>query len=467
MLGFVRWRRLFPLNEISVSKFNSKYKSNRKEKKMGIKNFFKVKPKSQDEFEQNIHDKMEEKNMPTKRMFKQREKQFGDFNQYAKQYNEISQKKKYSPFPEDDLNAVDPELDNSNPYAAAAPANPYGGNARNSNPYGNPYGATGAASAAAGNPNDATFSTGNYNPYSKQTETHANPYQSQLPQQVQQQLPSEELDLNDDTYHDNENLNDLNNDAYRSAIADPVLEETEEERAQREEDEEVIKIKDQMRDEKIKSIGSLRNTLQMAREAETSGLNTMGMLGAQSETLNDIESNLSLAEKQQGIAKEKIAELHHYNRNILKPNIKNPFTKSRRLREQEQQIKNDHIQTKIEREQQRREMAQSTNRVNNSLKINGEGEIQDSVALKYRREKYKNEAKQYQFENDSEDDQLEMEIAENLDEVAKISGRLKKLAVNQGEEIDRQNYRMREIEEKTDKLDINTHLNTASLSRAR
>jgi hypothetical protein len=452
---------------------------------MGIKSFFKTKPKTQDEFENSITDKMEDKNLPTKRTaLRQKEKQFGEFGQYAQQYGEKIQKKKYSPFAKDELESTtddDPSTSSSsNPYAVSGGSNPYG-NLNSASSESNPYGTS-----------KPEYNQGSSNPYAANTPTpyarksaaatkessRSNPYQqvqSQSQPQYQEQLqrqPTQELDLNDDGYRDDEtNYDDLNNDAYHVQSQayqepEPIHEETEEERLQREEDEEVIQVKDEIREEKIKTIGSLRNTLQMARDAETSGKNTVGMLGSQSEALMDIEANLSLAEKQQKISKEKINELHHYNRSMFKPSMKNPFTKSRRLRLQEENIKNEHLQSKLEREQQRVEMSQSANRVNNTLNHN-ESAIHDSVTDKYRREKYRTEAKQYQFENDSEDDEMEMEIAENLDEVAKVSGRLKKLAMTQSEEIDRQNYRMRDIEEKTDKLDINVHLNTASLSRAR
>lgn len=191
----------------------------------------------------------------------------------------------------------------------------------------------------------------------------------------------------------------------------------------------------------------------------------MGMLGSQSETLYNVERNLDLAKTQDRIAKEKVAQLNHYNRNILKPSVQNPFTKSRRLREKEERIKNDRLQSKLIQEQQRRELSTSTNRIKSSL--NDKEDAGDTITSKYKREKYLNEAKQYQFENDSEDDEMENEIGENIDEIGKVAGRLKRLAMNQGEEIDRQNYRLRNIDDDMNELDINVHLNTTRLSGTR
>lgn len=290
--------------------------------------------------------------------------------------------------------------------------------------------------------------------------------QTYVPGQYQEhEFGSEELDLNDDHYADE----DLNDNAYRDDVYGAheqlQVEETEEERLLREEDEEVEQIKGQMRFTKQESVASTRNTLRMARDAEESGKNTMGMLGAQSETLFNTERNLRLAETQDKMSYDKIAQLKHYNRNILKIKIQNPYTKNRRLREQEDKIKADRVSSKYEQERARAAMADSSTRVKSSLD-DGEG-MGDEIANKYRREQVMRQAKQYQFEGDSEDDEMEAEIGENLSEIGKFAGRLKKLAVSQGDEIDRQNNRLREVEERTDKLDLNVHLNTAKLSTYR
>lgn len=275
---------------------------------------------------------------------------------------------------------------------------------------------------------------------------------------------TEGLDLNDTHYAD-EDLNDTsyrreasNDDAYQSFSQEP---ESEEQRILREEDEEVEGIKGQIRFTKQESVASTRNTLRMAREAEESGKNTMGMLGAQSEILFNTERNLGLAETQDAMAKEKITQLNHYNRNILKPNIKNPFTKNRRLREKEEKIKAEHIAAKVENERTRAQLTDSTKRIKSALD-DGEG-LGDEVASKYRRDKVLAQAKQYQFEADSEDDEMEAEIGANIDEIGKFSSRLKKLAISQGEELDRQNKRLNDIEERADRLDLNVHVNTARL----
>lgn len=272
-------------------------------------------------------------------------------------------------------------------------------------------------------------------------------------------------DLNADVHREQDNAYGYQEDLYQEQAQQLSPEELEEQEKQRQEDEEVEQIKGQIRFTKQESVASTRNTLRMAREAEESGKNTLGMLGNQSENIYNIERNLDLAKTQDRIAKEKVAQLNHYNRNILKPSMQNPFTKSRKLREKEERIKNDRLQSKFVQEQQRRELSQSTNRIKAGL--NEREEAGESITAKYRREKNLQEAKRYQFENDSEDDEMENEIGDNIEEIGKIASRLKRLAINQGEEIDSQNYRLRNVEEDMNDLDINVHLNTTRLAGTR
>lgn len=62
---------------------------------------------------------------------------------------------------------------------------------------------------------------------------------------------------------------------------------------------------------------------------------------------------------------------------------------------------------------------------------------------------------------------MEVEIDRNLDKIQQISGRLKKLALATGEELDSQQRRIRDIEENTDEMDIKIHMNTTRLADIR
>ncbi len=85
---------------------------------------------------------------------------------------------------------------------------------------------------------------------------------------------------------------------------------------------------------------------------------------------------------------------------------------------------------------------------------------------KYQGEKQIQQAQRYQFENDSEDDEMEKEIASNLEQI-RIIRKAQKYSQSYGVEVDAQNDRLRRIEEDADRLDINVHLNSSRLNNIR
>lgn len=260
------------------------------------------------------------------------------------------------------------------------------------------------------------------------------------------------LDLNEEITECGE-VDDLNLD----------LSELPEEEQVNSEDEEVEAIKQDIRFVKQESVQSTRNTLRMAQEADASGTNTLGMLGSQSERLYGAEQNLLLAETQTQIADEKVKELRRLNRSIFMPST-NPFNKKSRLRQQEERIKNQKAQEKYLRESNRQEMFQSEQRIKQGLTNNATG---SDVYNKYQDEKYLSAAQRYQFENDSEDDEIEKEIALNLDQIGSYAKKLHGIANTMSTEVESQNERLKRIEENADKLDINVHMNTTRLNNIR
>ena len=240
------------------------------------------------------------------------------------------------------------------------------------------------------------------------------------------------------------------------------IQREEEEKQQREEDEAVDELKQQIRFTKQSSVASTRNTLKMAQEAEMAGMNTLGMLGHQSEKLNNVERNLDLIKIQNAVADDKVAELKKLNRNILAVHVSNPFNSKRRQREREERLKNKKIEEKMMMEYTNRELEQSTQRIESALNENMRSD--NGIREKYQRQKVLEAAKKYQFENDEEDDEMEVEIDRNLTQIQQVSGRLKKMAISVGEEIDAQQKRLDRIENDTDDLDIKINMNTTKLS---
>ena len=257
------------------------------------------------------------------------------------------------------------------------------------------------------------------------------------------------------------------NDQYADQRGYKTFEEIqkeEEARQQQEEDEAVDEIKQEIKFTKQSSVASTRNTLKMAQDAERAGMNTLGMLGHQSEQLNNVEGNLDLMKVQNKVADEKVAELKKLNRSILAVHVSNPFNSKRRRREREEQLKNRKIEEKLMREQTNQQLSQSTQRIEGAMNANNNI---SEVRERYQRQNVLEKAKRYQFENDEEDDEMELEIDRNLDQIQQVSNRLKKMALTTGKELDSQQKRLNNIEESTDDLDINLHMNTNRLAGIR
>lgn len=274
---------------------------------------------------------------------------------------------------------------------------------------------------------------------------------------IKKQTFDDNLDLNEEYHHEGDGGND---DEFDLNLDIP----DEQEEEINSEDEEVNAIKQDIRFVKQESVQSTRNTLRMAQEADASGTNTLGMLGSQSERLYNAEQNLLLGATQTQIADEKVKELKRLNRSIFVPAYGNPFNKKSRLRRQEEDMKARKMQEKYLRESNRQGIYESEQRLKQGIMNNA---TLSETHHKYMDEKNLAAAKRYQFENDSEDDEMEKELASNLDQIGSYAKKLHGIANTMGKEVDSQNLRLTKIEEDADKLDINVHMNSTRLNNIR
>lgn len=355
---------------------------------------------------------------------------------------------------------------NGTQQAGSGAANPYGrttsrrGGESASQPSSSAYGRQ-QGSGATSSPYKNSDTNSRQNPYAKSSragdeelilDLNAIP-SHQAPVQYKKPIQRPRMD-------DNETL-DLNEDEDLNVEVDDFLPEQEQVNS---EDEEIEAIKQDIRFTKQESLALTRNTLRMAQEADASGTNTLGMLGSQSERLYNAEQNLLLADTQTKIAEDKVAELRRLNRSIFIPATGNPFNKKLRLRHQEAMMKTQKEQEKYLRETNRQGMYASEQRVKQGITNNA---TNSDTFNKYQGEKYLQQALRYQFENDSEDDEMEKELASNLDQIHNYSKKLKNTAMTMTQEVDAQNQRLRQIEEDADRLDINVHLNSTRLNNIR
>ncbi|KAG0634464.1 hypothetical protein HOY80DRAFT_1012444 [Tuber brumale] len=217
------------------------------------------------------------------------------------------------------------------------------------------------------------------------------------------------------------------------------------------EDDDAEETKKMIKREKDKTVGSLNNALRAAEMAEESGRATVGRLGAQGERLSNTEKNLDVASTQNRIAEDKARELKRANRSMFAPSMGNPFHSSARAKEEEAKILARHQSDREERERTREFGYDGRSSVGRALNDTGRVESRATTSLA--------ERSRYQFEADESDDEKEKAIADGLDQLGAITGRLKGLAMATSAEVDRQNVQIERIMKKSDRVDDQIAIN--------
>ncbi|CAI7612582.1 unnamed protein product [Penicillium pancosmium] len=231
--------------------------------------------------------------------------------------------------------------------------------------------------------------------------------------------------------------------------------------AEEEEEEQVQATKQEMRFVKQGDVASTRNALRVAAQAEETGRSTLARLGAQGEMVHGAEKNLDMASVEGRLAQEKARELKTLNGSMFAVHVSNPFTSASRRRERDERILNTHREERDQRTGTRNEAYQTNARMDRVFR-----DI-DRDAAKQGKGKKANvtERAKYQFEADSEDEQMEDEIEQNLDLLGGAAGRLHGLAKATGKELDEQNRHLDRITGKSDYVDDQIAMNRAKLDR--
>ncbi|KAI9753643.1 MAG: hypothetical protein M4579_005052 [Chaenotheca gracillima] len=235
--------------------------------------------------------------------------------------------------------------------------------------------------------------------------------------------------------------------------------------AEEEEEEDVQASKQQIRFIKQQDVSSTANALRVAAQAEETGRGTLARLAAQGERIHNTEKNLDLAQNHNRIAEERAKELKTLNKSMFAMHVANPFTKAARRRERDDDILNKHHNEREAREATRAAAFESKARMDNAFRDvedNGKGKGPDASAQQKSRLA---ERSKYQFEADSEDDEMENEIDRNLDALSGAAGTLNSLARATGREVDEQNVLIGKVTKKSDKVDDGLTMNRARLDR--
>ncbi|PBP27045.1 transporter sec9 [Diplocarpon rosae] len=232
--------------------------------------------------------------------------------------------------------------------------------------------------------------------------------------------------------------------------------------AEEEEEEDVAATKQQIRFMKQEDVSSTRNALRIAAQAEETGRATLARLGAQGERIHNTEKNLDLAANHNRVAEEKAKELKTLNKSMFAVHVSNPFTASSRRAARDEEILEKHRMEREERDNTRAAAFGTQQRMERAFKELQPGDVgyrapQTKASLA--------ERSKYQFEADSEDDEMENEIDSNLDALGHAAGRLNALARATGKEVDEQNKHIDSIIKKSDRVDDQIRMNRARLDR--
>ncbi|PSK60518.1 Protein transport protein sec9 [Elsinoe australis] len=231
--------------------------------------------------------------------------------------------------------------------------------------------------------------------------------------------------------------------------------------AEEQEEEDVQATKNEIRFIKQQDVASTRNARRIAEQAEATGRETLARLGQQGERIHNAERNLDLASAQNRIAQEKAGELKTLNRSMFAVHVGNPFTKGKREREANQYVLDKHRDERMKADQTRAEAQSSASRqAGFGRQLDGTRQGPKDKASLAQRSKY-------QFEADSEDDEMENEIDDNLEAIHRGARTLNQLGQAMGTELDSQNKHITRITGKTDLVDDEIALNRARLDRIR
>merc|ERR1712070_164692 len=227
------------------------------------------------------------------------------------------------------------------------------------------------------------------------------------------------------------------------------------------EEQEVAAIKGETKEIKREDVQRLRNARRIAEQAEMTGRDTLARLGGQGDRIHNTERNLDMASNHNRLAEEKARELRTLNRSMWAVHVSNPFTKESRRRAAEDIALGKHQdERKLRDDTTQAAISSSTRHQQQSRDLNGN-------IVKQKTAKSLADRSKYQFEADSEDDELEDEIDESLEVLHRGATQINKISTAMGNEITHQNEHLDRITNKTDKVDDQIALNRHRLQNIR
>ena len=223
--------------------------------------------------------------------------------------------------------------------------------------------------------------------------------------------------------------------------------------AEEEEEEDIQATKQEMRFMKQADVSSTRNALAIAAQAEETGRGTLARIGVQGDRIHNTEKNLDLTSNHNQMAEDKAKELKRLNGSMFAVHVSNPFTSSSRKEERDRLIMDRHRTERDQREQSRAAAYSTDQRMQKNFR---DMEFNDHGGPNRNQQSRLAERSKYQFEADSEDEDMENEIDANIDALSGAAGRLNMLAQATGKELDEQNKHLERINQKVCRNPVGT-----------
>ncbi|EMD93895.1 hypothetical protein COCC4DRAFT_38517 [Bipolaris maydis ATCC 48331] len=229
--------------------------------------------------------------------------------------------------------------------------------------------------------------------------------------------------------------------------------------AEEQEEEDINATKQEIKFIKQQDVSSTRNALRLAEQALETGRGTLSTMAAQGERIHNTERNLDLASIQSDRASGQTKELARINASMFSI-VPNPFTGNSKREKEMQRAMDQHTRDRETREATNKaawESAARANQAQRGIQSAGAGIGGNKASLAQR--------SKYQMEPDSEDDEMENEIENNLDQLHIAAKSLNQLGRAMGTEADKQNEHITRITGKTDNVDDKIARNRLKLDR--
>ncbi|KAK6428703.1 Protein transport protein S9 plasma membrane t-SNARE, partial [Oleoguttula sp. CCFEE 5521] len=234
--------------------------------------------------------------------------------------------------------------------------------------------------------------------------------------QQQQQLPSSQEQGGNNSYANTGGYDAGDLPGGYGSVPDREL------TAEEQEDQDVEAAKSEIKFIKQQDLASTRNTRRMAEQNGITARETLARLGQQGERIHNTEKNLDMASHQNRLANEKARELKTLNRSMFAVHVANPFTAKKR------EEAADAIA--LEKHQRERNIQEATRKEAYGSQARQKAQQRDlngNVIRKTGNSKSLAERAKYQFEADSEDEEIENELDDNLDAIYRETSVLNQL----------------------------------------